>query len=110
MLNLKPRLDLHEHRTKLLRLKRCTICRKNFIGHFNSRQCSDPCRTEAVRARGRVSSQKIRDARWEPLPYKLCKRCGALMKSIRVTKKTCSDACRTALSRLKRQRKRRRRY
>jgi len=68
MLNLKPRLDPREHPAELLRRKRCTVCRKPFIGHFASRQCSDPCRAEAVRARGRVSSQKIRDARWEPLP------------------------------------------
>jgi len=41
MLKLKPRLDLYQHQTKLLRWKRCTICRNVFVGHFSARQCSD---------------------------------------------------------------------
>jgi predicted nucleic acid-binding Zn ribbon protein len=109
MLNLKPRLDLNEHPAKLLRRKRCTVCRKPFTGHFASRQCSDPCRAEAVRARGRVSSQKIRDARWESLPDIPCLWCRKPMERKRSTRKTCSDRCRKALSRFDRERRRQRR-
>jgi predicted nucleic acid-binding Zn ribbon protein len=105
MLKLKPRLDLHQHRQKLLRRKRCTICSKPFIGHHSSRQCSDPCRGEAVRARGRVSSQKIRDARREPLPDMPCLWCRKPMQRERNSRQTCSDACRKALSRFDRARK-----
>ena len=94
MLKLKPRLDLQEHRQKLLRRYRCTICNKPFVGHHATRQCSDPCRAEAVRSRGRVSSQKIRDARRETLPELPCLWCRKPMQRTRPTRQTCSDACR----------------
>jgi hypothetical protein len=105
MLKLKRRLDLHQHRQKLLRRHRCTICSTPFVGYCASRQCSDPCRAEAVRARGRLSSQKIRDARWEPLPDIPCLWCREPMHRVRSTRRTCSDACRKALSRFDRARK-----
>ncbi len=102
MLNLKPRLDPGQHAAKLLRRHRCTICGKPFVGHHSARQCSDACRAEAIRARGRVSSQRIRDERHEPLPERLCLWCREPMESERSTKRTCSDRCRAALARFER--------
>src|SRR5271165_5963439 len=103
MLKLKPRLAIADIPPHQLRRKRCTVCGEKYMGHFVSRQCEKPeCRAAAIRARGRVSSQKIRDARHEPLPTAKCAWCRNPMARERTTRKTCSDACRAALSRSKR--------
>src|SRR5271165_7057105 len=99
MLNLKPRLAPDAIPLNLLRRKSCTVCGKPFAGHFAARQCSDDCREEAIRARGRLSSQRIRDEWREPLPQSKCAWCKNAMDRRRSTRNTCSDACRAALYR-----------
>jgi hypothetical protein len=100
VLRFKPRL---EHREKLLRRHRCTICHKVLVGYHSARQCSDTCRAEAIRARGRISQRKIRDERREPLGSVRCRWCKELMPRQRVTKRCCSDRCQAALLRFREQ-------
>jgi hypothetical protein len=104
MLKLKPRLATENIPPQHLRRKRCSVCRKSYAGHYASRQCSHACRAEAIRARGRVSSQRIRDERREPLPGAKCAWCKKPMNPERTTRRTCSDACRAALYRSNRAR------
>jgi hypothetical protein len=99
MLKLKPIKNTWEYPAKLLRRHTCTICGTVFVGHFSRRQCSDPCRTQAVRSRGRVSQQNIRDERYEPLEPVECAACGAKTERLRSDKRYCSAQCRTAASR-----------
>src|SRR5262249_51157705 len=87
---------------KLLRMIECSICEDSFVGHFSRRQCSDPCRAEAIRKRGRVSQQRIRDERRTPLRAVRCQWCKEKMRRQRRSKKYCKAQCRTAASRARR--------
>jgi len=53
------------------------------------------------------AQQSLRDARREPLPKVPCLWCRKPMPRGRVTRQTCSDACRAAFSKFELERKRR---
>src|SRR5215468_11619440 len=102
MLNPKPHFDRDEHPAKLLRMIECSICGHSFVGHFSRRQCSDPCRAEAIRRRGRVSQQRIRDERRTVLRAVKCQWCKEKTPRQRRSKKYCTAQCRSAASRTRR--------
>jgi len=118
MLNLKPRLAPDAIPLTRCAARAASVCGKPFAGHFAARQCSDHSREEAIRARGRVSSQRIRDERREPLPQSKCASCkkkrwtpaldkkyvlrrlpGALYRSNRVRNKAAAQADASGLAR-----------
>ena len=67
--------------------KRCIICEKNYIGHFQSKTCGTSCRKVHNRNRARTRSQPKE-------VYKDCKWCGDSFKAYRVNQtKFCSVKC-----------------
>jgi hypothetical protein len=100
-----------------LRLKRCAVCNRRFIGHFSRRLCSTTCQSKAAatrlarhRAKRRepYASAKPREGRdgieLPPLPsgiswrdeelYQECPECERGFDRQRITGRYCSAACR----------------
>ncbi len=98
--DVRAALGLTDH----ARLHRCDACGSTFVAHFAARLCSPECRAAARLHVEAKAAEKRRELHaWIMQNNKQCRHCGGPIEGARrVSRRSCSAACRQAAHRSRR--------